>query len=68
MIPEDIADIVADLPAMGTIPEVARVMQVSPRTAARWIASGQLRAVKVGTCVRIPRRAVADYLAARGTP
>lgn len=63
--PAWIADAIAELPALATTDEVARVLRFSKRHLYRQLATGRLHAVRagVGSSVRIPRRAVADYLA-----
>ncbi|TCK22361.1 helix-turn-helix domain-containing protein [Pseudonocardia endophytica] len=45
-----------------TVSEVADTMRVSPMTVYRLVKSGELAAVRVGRSVRIPARAVEDYL------
>ena len=45
-----------------TVSEVAATMRVSPMTVYRLVRSGELSAVRVGRSVRIPARAVEDYL------
>jgi excisionase family DNA binding protein len=61
-----IGDTLAGRPALLNLKETAGILRVSRRTVARWIAAGDLRAVKTGVCVRIPRRALAEFLASRG--
>ena len=56
----------ADIAANGywSIKEVAEYLEVSPRTVQRWVAKGQLPAVKIGRrLVRIPRQAVRAFIA-----
>ena len=43
----------AQLDEFLTIAEVAECLKVDERTVRRWIKSGQLRAHKIGGCVRI---------------
>lgn len=47
-----------------TIPEVAERLRVSTRTVRRFIASGQLRVLKVGRRTLITEREVDAFLAA----
>ena len=46
--------------------EVAERLRVDPRTVYNVIASGDLRAIKVGRLWRIPADALEDYLGANG--
>jgi len=46
--------------------EVARRLRVSSRTVRRLCASGELEAARVGRALRVPERALAEYLAVRG--
>jgi excisionase family DNA binding protein len=50
--------------AVFTVPEVAAELHVSPKTVYRWIALGQLTAVRVGPArtIRIPRSAVDELV------
>ena len=54
----------APLPESLTKADVCRAGKVSLQTVNRWIATGKLRAVKVGRSVRIPRAAVEELLSA----
>lgn len=49
-----------------TVKYVALLLSVSPATVYRLVDSGQLAAVYIGRCVRIPRLALEDFLAAPG--
>lgn len=55
-----------------TIPQVAALAKVTPRTVYRWIAAGELRVVHLGRLTRIPRveaeRFIADQLDANVPP
>lgn len=42
--------------------QVAEMYEVSPRTVARWIRLGLMRAVKVGRIWRIPEEALHDRM------
>jgi excisionase family DNA binding protein len=50
-------------PFAYTISEVARLMRLSTRTVRRAIASGKLRAVRIGRAVRVPRASLSALLA-----
>lgn len=51
-----------------TVPDVAALLQVSPATVYRLVGCGDLDAVYVGRCVRIPRLALEHYLVSRENP
>ena len=42
--------------------EVARQLQVSPRTVYRLVAEGVLPSVKIGRSIRVPKEAVLDWV------
>lgn len=48
--------------ALLTVNEVARRLKCHPHTIRRWIWSGRLRAVKVGSLVRVPREEMDRFL------
>ena len=51
-----------------TIKEAAAFLRVSPITVRRRIAGGQLRAVRVGKGIRIPREALDEFLRPAASP
>ena len=51
-------------PMALTYDEAGRAMGVSPRTVWGLVASGKLRAVRIGRCVRIARAELERFLAA----
>jgi excisionase family DNA binding protein len=53
-------------PLAYTIAELARAVRCSERTIRRAISSGQLTAVRIGRCVRVPRESLKDFLSAQG--
>lgn len=59
------ADIISHIPPSASLGEVARALGVSSRTVARWVETGQLSSLKIGKSVRVPRLAVAEFLASR---
>ena len=65
-------DVGGDALGMFTVPEAAALMSLGRRTVWRMVASGEIESVKVGRSRRIPRQAVADYIAslraAKGSP
>jgi excisionase family DNA binding protein len=48
---------------MLTVPEAAALMSLGKRTVWRMIHDGEIESVKRGRSRRIPRQAVADYIA-----
>jgi excisionase family DNA binding protein len=54
-------------PAMLKTREVAKILSVKPRTVAKWIRNGDLKAVKVGTNWRVRREDLDDFIASRPT-
>ncbi len=50
-----------------TVAETARALSVSERTVRRWIATGRLRAYRVGGRVRVPEHAARETRAAYAT-
>ena len=61
-----------DALGMFTVPEAAARMSLGKRTVWRMVADGEIESVKRGRSRRIPRQAVADYIAglrvASGSP
>ncbi len=55
-------------PLAYTIRECAASLRVSERTIRRAIVSGQLGVVRIGTCVRVRRESLAEFLSMRGNP
>lgn len=56
-------DLVAQLPNLATLKQVADTLGVHKNTIRNWIALGQLKAVRAGSrVVRIPRDAVLEML------
>jgi len=51
-----------DRPVVYTIREVADILKVSVRTVQRMIRRGDIRAVKIGGSVRIPKEALDEVL------
>jgi excisionase family DNA binding protein len=54
-------------PSFFTVAKVADRLQVSTRTVRRWIASGELKAHKLGGVVRISDEDLRAFLALRRT-
>lgn len=53
---------ISDLPLALTVLEAGQVLRVGRNVAYELVRSGQLRSVRVGKNIRIPRDALADYL------
>jgi excisionase family DNA binding protein len=53
--------------ALLTVPEVARILRCSEWSVRARIHSGELRVVNVGRLQRVPRVAVAEFLAGGGS-
>lgn len=51
-----------DLPLALTVCQVADLLGVSKNTAYNLVRSGQLRSVRVGRQIRVPRSALENYL------
>ncbi|MBC7353996.1 MAG: helix-turn-helix domain-containing protein [Thermogutta sp.] len=45
-----------------TLPEVARLLRVSQRTAWTWAKAGKLPSLRIGRCLRFPRHAVEKWI------
>lgn len=52
-----------DALGMLTVPDAAALMRLGKRTVWRMVADGEIESVKRGRSRRIPRQAVADYIA-----
>ena len=50
-------------PDVYSLPRAARRLGISPQTLRRWISQGELSALRVGGCVRVPRTEVEGLLA-----
>jgi excisionase family DNA binding protein len=61
-----IAQALAHLPPLCTVPEAAEALRTSPRNVKRWIASGRLLAARVvrsgGSRVLIPRSSIESLI------
>ena len=53
---------ISDLPLALTVLEAGQVLRVGRNVAYDLVRSGQLRSVRVGRNIRIPRDALAEYL------
>lgn len=52
-----------ELPLVLRVEDLMSVLNIGRNTAYDLVRSGQIRSIKVGTQFRIPREAVAEYLA-----
>ena len=55
--------IVNELPLFLTVPEAARLLRIGRNTAYDLVRSGQIRSLKFGRQLRVPRQAIADLIA-----
>lgn len=54
-------------PSLLSIAKTAHLLTVSPRSVWRWIAAGEIKAVRLGRAVRIPASEI-DRIARQGVP
>jgi excisionase family DNA binding protein len=55
-------------PLAVTLPEAARLLSISARTAHELVLRGELASVKIGARRVVPRQAILGYLAAHTAP
>lgn len=53
---------VSDLPLALSVPQVAELLNIGRNTVYELVRSHQLRSVRIGRQIRIPRSALEDYL------
>lgn len=53
---------IQDLPLALTVKEASNVLRVGTAATYNLIRSGQLRALRIGNSIRVPRHALEDYL------
>lgn len=56
----------SDLPPVSSVAEVAHLLDVSESLVRKLIATGELKAVRLGRLIRVPRHALADLLMENG--
>ena len=56
------------IPIALTVDNVADLLEVHPETVRRLITKGEMRAVRVGRLVRIPRESLTEFLAGQMPP
>ena len=56
------------IPDILTIPELQKVLRIGRSTAYRLIKTSELRCIRIGRSIRIPRKYVFDYIEAQHTP
>jgi len=59
-----VGDLLARLPAMLTVKEVAAILRVGRNQLYAAVARGEVRAVRIGHTIRIPKTALLDLLTA----
>lgn len=57
-----------DLPLVVTVPEAAAALRISPWQVRQLAARGDLRTLRLGRCLRIPRAELERLLGAAGPP
>ena len=50
---------------MLTVSELARELRIGRNTAYTFVRSGQIRSIKIGRTIRVPRTALEDFLAGK---
>lgn len=50
------------LPPVLRVEDLMRVLSIGRNAAYNLVRSGQIRSIRVGRCIRIPRDALAEYL------
>lgn len=53
---------IQDLPLALTVKEASNVLRVGTAATYNLIRSGQLKSLRIGNSIRVPRRALEDYL------
>ena len=62
------SDTMAESPrATLRVPEVGRELGIAPRTVWRLISMGELKVVRCGRAVRVPRASLEEFIARGGT-
>lgn len=56
------------LPLVLDVPGVATILGCGTRTVRNLLASGELRSVRLGRLIRVPREALIDFLSAEAPP
>lgn len=51
-----------NLPLTLRVTELAMLLSIGRNAAYKLVKSGEIRSIRVGRCIRIPRDALADYL------
>ena len=51
-----------DIPMVFSVPELARILQIGRNSAYELVKSGQIRSIRIGKNIRIPKQALLDYL------
>lgn len=51
-----------DLPLALSVPEVAKLLKIGRNTAYELVRSRQIRSVRIGRQIRVPRSALEEYL------
>lgn len=57
-----------ELPDMATVPEVARLLQVSDNQGYLLVKRGEIPSVRLGGTIRVPKRALVAWMDAAADP
>ena len=64
---EPVRSLLASIPSFLTVSQAAGSLQLSPDTIYRAVAAGELRACRIGRCIRIAADDIAAFVSARQT-
>lgn len=53
---------ITEYPDVLTVADVAHILQIGRNSAYRLVKSHCIRSIRIGRCIRVPRRALEDYL------
>ena len=56
------------LPLVMSVPELATILHIGKNSAYQLVSSGQIRCIRIGKNIRIPRSALLEYLDHIETP
>lgn len=51
-----------NIPMVFSVPELAKILQIGRNSAYELVKTGQIRCVRIGKNIRIPKQALIDYL------
>lgn len=50
---------------LATVPEIAKSLNMAPKTLYAWISAGRIPFLKIGRCVRFDREQIATWLSSK---